>query len=190
MEQNSTFRRSAMICGFYIGIALIIYQAILYLTHQNMNPSFGWITYVILTVGVFLSQIGYRDNLLDGNIKYSTALGYGVSVMIFAGIIQSLYTVVLFKYIDPSLLDKMGSMQEELMIQRGISDDQIEQMSGIMSKFRNPLFLVFSNLFGYAIYGFLISLITSLFVKRAEIESEQRTENPESNIIENSESKK
>ena len=166
MEQKSDFRRYAMICGLYIGIALIIYQVLLYLTNQDMNPSFGWITYVILTVGVFLSQTGYRDNVLDGNIKYSTALGYGVSVMIFAGIIQSLYTVVLYKYIDPSLLDKMGSMQEDIMIKEGISNDQIEQMSGIMSKFRSPLFLVFSNLFGYAIYGFIISLITSIFVKK------------------------
>jgi len=177
MEQKESFRKSAMICGLYIGIALIIYQVILYFTHQNMNPSFGWITYVILTVGVFLSQTGYRDNILDGNIKYSTALGYGVSVMIFAGIIQSLYTVVLFKYIDPSLLDKMGTMQEELMIKEGMSEDQIEQMSGVMSKFRSPLFLVFSNLFGYAIYGFIISLITSVFVKKEKKNSNQITNN-------------
>jgi len=179
MEQKASFRKSAMLCGLYIGIALIIYQVILYLTHQNMNPSFGWITYVILTVGVFLSQTGYRDNLLDGNIKYSTALGYGVSVMIFAGIIQSLYTVVLFRYIDPSLLDKMGSMQEELMIKEGISNDQIEQMSGIMSKFRSPLFLVFSNMFGYAIYGFIISLITSIFVKKEGKISNQIVKDPD-----------
>jgi len=179
MEQKSAFRRNAMICGLYIGIALIIYQVILYLTHQNMNPSFGWITYVILTVGVFLSQIGYRDNILDGNIKYSTALGYGVSVMIFAGIIQSLYTVVLFKYIDPSLLDKMGSMQEELMIKEGISNDQIEQMSKIMSEFRSPLFLVFSNLLGYAIYGSLISMITSIFVKKVEKNDIQIMKDPD-----------
>jgi len=179
MEQKSSFRKSAMLCGLYIGIALIIYQVILYLTHQNMNPSFGWITYVILTVGVFLSQTGYRNNVLDGNIKYSTALSYGVSVMIFAGIIQSLYTVVLFKYIDPSLLDKMSNMQEELMIKEGISDEQIEQMSGMMSKFRSPLFLVVSNLFGYAIYGFIISLITSIFVKKEEKNSDQIIKEPD-----------
>jgi len=177
MEQKSAFSKSAMICGLYIGIILIIYQVILYLIHQNMNPSFGWITYVILTIGVFLSQTGYRDNVLDGNIKYSTALGYGISVMIFAGIIQSLYTVVLFKYIDPSLLDKMESLQEDLMIKKGIPDDQIEQMSGILSKFKSPVFLVFSNLFGYAIYGFIISMITSIFVKKNREYAEQMKKN-------------
>jgi len=175
MEQKSAFRKSAMICGLYIGIALIIYQVILYLTNQNMNPSFGWITYVILTVGVFLSQTGYRDNVIDGNIKYSTALRYGVSVMIFAGIIQSLYTVVLFKYIDPSLLEKISNTQEEFMKHKGFSDDEIEQMSEIMLKFRNPFFYVFSNLFGYAFYGFIISLVTSFFVKKEKKNSNQIT---------------
>jgi len=179
MEQKSAFRRSAMICGLYIGIALIIYQVILYITHQNMNPSFGWITYVILTVGVFLSQTTYRNNVLKGNIKYSTAMGYGVLVMLCAGIIQSLYTVVLFKYLDPSLLEKMSNMQEELMIQKGFSDDEIEQMSGIMSKFRSPAFLIFSNLFGYVFYGSIISLITSIFVKKVEKDDVQIMKNPD-----------
>jgi len=175
MEQKSTFTRSAMMCGLYIGIILIVYQVLLYITNQDMNPSFGWILYVILTVGVFLSQTGYRNSVPGSNIKYSTALAYGILVMTCAGIIQSFYSIVLYKYIDPSLLEKMQTLQKEALIKNGFSDDQIEQTSGMISKL-GPSILIFSNLLGFAFYGFIISLITSIFVKKEGKYHEQITE--------------
>ncbi len=166
MEQKSTFWRSAMIYGLYLGISLIVYNVILYIMGKNLNPSLAWITYLIIAAGVIYSQIGYRNRDLEGYISYSTALGFGVAVMICAGLIQSVYSVILFKYIDPTLLDQLRTMQEEAMLQQGIPEDQIETITDMMTKFRSPIFLAISSLFGFALFGFVISLITSIFVKR------------------------
>ena len=167
MEEKSTYWRSAMTYGLYLGIALILYNMIVYALGQNLNPALAWINYALIAAGVIYSQINYRNRDLDGYISYGKALGFGVAVMVCAGLLQSLYSVILFKYIDPSLLDQLRTMQEEEMLKQGIAEDQIETMSEMMNNVQSPLFIAISGLFGFALFGFIISLITSVFVKRA-----------------------
>jgi ABC-type antimicrobial peptide transport system permease subunit len=73
--------------------------------------------------------------------------------------------------IDPSLMEQIRIMQEEALMQQGMSDDQIEMAGEMMSKFQSPLVLVISSLFTFAFIGFIISLVTSIFIKRKEDEN-------------------
>lgn len=171
MEQQSNFWKSAMTHGLYLGIVLILYSVILYVTGQNLNPTLGYISYVIMAAGVVYFQIQYRNNELGGYISYGKALGYGVAMMACAGVIQSLYTVILMKYIDPTIIDQIRVMQEEQMMAQGLSDQQIEQASSMMSMFQSPIIIAISGLFGFALVGLIISVISSIFVKKADDDS-------------------
>ncbi len=171
MEQRSTFWKSAMTAGLYLGIILIFYNVILYISGQSLNTSFGLISYVILAAGVIYFQIQYRNRELGGYISYGQAFGYGVALMAFAGIIQSVYTVILMKFIDPGILDQIRVMQEEQMIKQGVSDDQIEMASKMMDVFRSPIVIAISGLFSFALLGVIISLISSIFVKKNDGEN-------------------
>lgn len=171
MEQQSNFWKSAMTHGLYLGIVLILYSVILYVTGQNLNPTLGYISYVIMAAGVVYFQIQYRNNELGGYISYGKALGYGVAMMACAGVIQSLYTVILMKYIDPTIIDQIRVMQEEQMMAQGLSDQQIEQASSMMSMFQSPIIIAISGLFVFALVGLIISVISSIFVKKADDDS-------------------
>ncbi len=166
MEQKSTFWKSAMTYGLYLGIALILYNVVLYMTGQNLNTSLGLISYAIMAAGVYYSQIHYRNTELSGTITYSQALGFGIVVMLFAGIIQSLYSVILIKYIDPSIMDQIRMMQEEELLKRGMSAEQIEAVGQMMTKMQSPIIIAISGLFSFGLIGLIISLITSIFVKK------------------------
>jgi hypothetical protein len=166
MEKKSTFWQSAMTYGLYLGIALVLFNVILYVLGQNLNPALRWITYVLITAGIFYSQLNYRNRELNGYIQYSTALGFGVAVMLFAGIIQSLYTVILYKFIDPTILDQIRMIQEEAMLQKGLPEESIETATDMIAKFQSPVLMAISGLFSFALLGFIISLITSIFVKK------------------------
>lgn len=168
MEEKSTFWQTAMTYGLYLGIAIVLFSVILYVIGQSLNPALTWITYVLIAAGTFYSQLNYRNKYLNGYINYSTALGFGVAVMLFAGVIQSLYTVILFKFIDPSLFDQIRVMQEEAMLKQGLSEESIEAATEMMSKFQSPLLLAISGLFSFALLGFIISLVTSIFVKKRD----------------------
>ena len=43
MEHKSTFWKSAMIYGLYLGIVITLYSVILYVAGQNANKSLGYI---------------------------------------------------------------------------------------------------------------------------------------------------
>lgn len=165
MEEKSTFWKSAMTYGLYLGIVVVLFSVILYVVGQMMNPALTWISFVILAAGVYLSQLNYRNKELNGYIKYSTALGFGVAVMLFSGIIQTVYTVIIYK-LDPSLLDQLRMIQEEALLKQGLPEESIETATEMMSKFQSPLMLAFSGLFSFALLGFIISLITSIFIKK------------------------
>ncbi|WP_163707608.1 DUF4199 domain-containing protein [Mangrovibacterium lignilyticum] len=166
MEQKSTFWKSAMTAGLYLGVILILYNVILYITGQNLNTSLGIVSYVILAAGVYYFQQQYRNRELGGYISYGNAVGYGVALMAFAGIIQSVYTVILMKFIDPGILDQIRIMQEEQLMKQGVSDEQIEMASKMMDAFRSPIVIAISGLFSFALLGVIISLVSSIFIKK------------------------
>ena len=158
-----------MTYGIYLAVAIILYNVILYVFGKNLNQTLGLITYVIMGAGIYYCQYNYRNKELGGYIDYSKALGFGVAVMLFAGVLNALYTVIMMK-IDPTIMDQIRTMQEEAMLKQGMSDDQIEMAGEMMNKFQSPVIIVISSLFTFAFIGFIISLITSIFIKKKQDE--------------------
>lgn len=165
MEQKSTFWRSAMIYGLYIGIVLTLFSVILYVTGQMQNKTLGYISIPIYIACIAMAQIYYRNNELNGEIAYGQAVGFGTAIMLFSGIITALYTLIIYK-LDPSLIEQIKNMQEEAMRQKNMSDEQIEAAMNIASKMMSPGIMAISGLLGSVIIGTVISLITSIFVKK------------------------
>lgn len=165
MTEKSAFWKSAMTYGIYLGLALVLYQFLVYRSGNNQNEFLGWISYVIVAGGVYYSQLSYRNHVLGGYIRYSTCLGFGVAVMLFSGVFQALYTIIILKY-DPSILEQMKVATEEAMLQQGMPDEQIELMSQMMNQVQSPGIIAFSSLITFALFGLMISLVTSVFVKK------------------------
>ena len=165
MEQKSQFWKSAMRYGLYLGLGLIIFSVIVNMFGSG-RKYFEWLQWVILTAGVYFSQYSFRNNELGGFIGYSKCLGFGVVVMMCASIFQSLYTFIHITYIDPTFIEQMRVQLEETMLQQNLPEAQVELMSQMFSKMQTPGMIVFSGLFGFTVLGFIISLITSFFVKK------------------------
>lgn len=165
MEQKSTFWKSAMVYGLYIGIAITLYSVILYVSGQSQNKSLGYISFLLYAVGIVLAQISYRKRELNGAISYGQSVGIGVAAMLFAGIITALYNIIIFS-IDPSLLVQIKTMQEEALLKRGMSEDQIEAAMSMTSKMLTPGWISISGLFGSVFIGTIVSLVTSIFIKK------------------------
>ena len=165
MEQKSTFWQTAMIYGLYVGILVTLYSVILYVTAQTQNKALAFLPMVIYSVCILLAQIYYRDRELNGAISYGQAVGFGVAVMLFCGIISALYNLIIFK-IDPSLIEQIKIAQEEAYLESGMSEDQIETTMTMAAKMMTPGWMAIMGLFGAVLMGTIVSLVTSIFVKR------------------------
>lgn len=166
MEQKTTFWSTAMVYGLYIGVILMLYSVILYVSGQTQNKTLGYLSFLLYGGSIVVAQIYYRNRELDGIITYSQALGFGVAIMLFSGIVTALYTIILYSFIDPSLIDQMKTMQEEAMMQKGMSEDQIEAAMSIASKMMTPAWMSIMGLIGSVLIGTIISLVSSTFVKK------------------------
>ena len=172
-DQNSTgsentFLRSTMTIGLITGLALIIYTLLLYATNNLLNQNFalGVINYIILIAGIIIGTRSYRDQSLSGYITYGKALGYGVVLCVFTGIVVGIFTYLLYEVIDPSLMEQNMKVIQEEMLNRGISPDQVEAMTEMQARFRTPFMMLIGSIFTYSLLGLIFSLVTSAFLKK------------------------
>ncbi|MBN1769405.1 MAG: DUF4199 domain-containing protein, partial [Prolixibacteraceae bacterium] len=125
-----------------------------------------WVDTLIFVAGIILCARAFKSKIsIEEPFPYSRALGLGVATSFFASIILGLFYFVLYRYINPSLIDEIQLMQEEVMIESGFSDQIIEQQMAMKSIIFNPGFMAFQHMFSTVFTGLLISLITSVFIR-------------------------
>ncbi len=167
MEQKPvSLMKSALTYGLYLGIATILVSVIFYVLGFTFEKWVQYPTYIILLAGVILAQLNFRK-ALGGEMTYGQAFGVGVMTVIFSSILGAIYTYLLYTVIDPSLQEQLRLFMEQQIIEQGrVPEEQLDATIEMMSKFQTPLIISISSIFGGAITGLIISLITSIFTKK------------------------
>ncbi|MBN1986071.1 MAG: DUF4199 domain-containing protein [Prolixibacteraceae bacterium] len=167
MEQKSaSVWKSSIMSGIYLAIVLILLSVIFYVTGNPFSKLAQWLTYAILIAGVVLAQVNYKK-ALGGTMTYGQALAVGLLTVIFSSIISSIYTYLLYSVIDPSLQEQMRLYTEEQIVKKGnVSEEQMEMALEMATKFQTPGMMAVFGIFGGAIGGLVISLITAIFTQK------------------------
>jgi hypothetical protein len=152
--------------GLILGLALVIYSAILYFSDNMFNKSLSYFSYLIIVIGLFLGIKAYRDNFLGGYITYGQTIGAGIIISLYASIISAVFTILLYKFIDPDLSQKLFAFTEQQMLDKGTPEDQVEMAMKITEKFLNPYFMAGFAILGSVVVGLIISLIEGIFLKK------------------------
>lgn len=166
IKSKRFFWNIAMTWGLYIALISVLFTSVLYVT-DNLFVSFrSWVDTLIFVAGIILCARAFKSKIsIEEPFPYSRALGLGVATLFFASIILGLFYFVLYRYIDPMLIDKIQIMQEEVLIESGLPDELIEQQIAMRSITFNPGFMAFQHMFSTVFTGLLISLITSIFTR-------------------------
>ena len=168
MEQQNKIKTLTpiMTYGAILGAALAGFTLLLYVMHQMFSTSLLFIRLILFVYILIYSQKALRDKYFNGQVTYKMALSLGFSISVFAGIIISFLIFVLY-YTDPNLVEETFTNMEEALLQLHIfTEDKIEFIVQNSRENYNPLATFFSGIFEFAFKGLLISLITSIFVKR------------------------
>ncbi len=158
--------KSTLNYGGLLGLILVVFSMILWMLNLSLNKSLGYLSYIIIIAGLFIFLKLFRDQEMGGYISYGKALGAGLLIIVFSGLVTAAYSYILFKFIDPGLVEKMALMAEEQLYERGMTDDQIEVAVNAQKMFMKPGILAIFGLFGHVFFGFLLTLIVSIFVKK------------------------
>lgn len=165
-DSNRLLLKSTMNNGAILGLALIIFTLLLWMLDATTNRNLSFISYGIIIAGLYLAIKSFRDQEQGGYITYGRALGAGTLTSVFAGIITSFFTFLLYTLIDPGLIDKTYLIMEQAYYDAGMSDNQIEAAMSIAKRFTNPVMMMVLGFLGSVLMGFIFSLILSIFLKK------------------------
>jgi predicted membrane protein len=159
---------NALYFGVLTGLALIIFSLVLYIFNQQGNQELGYLNMVFLAVGMFFTAKSYRDNAQDGFISYGRALGVSVLTAFYASVLLAIYLYVFFAYIDPEAIKPILEAAESEMYKQGMEGQELDNAMEMTRKFMKPGLMAGMAVLSNTFWGTIISLITSIFVRREQ----------------------
>lgn len=158
--------KTASTHGLIVGLILIGFALLVWIAGVQQSVWLRYINWAIVIGSVYYSMKTWRDQFMNGVIRYGQALGYGVAVMLFASFVFALYNVVYMNILDPESIQRSMDILEQSYYELGWDEDRIELALELAGGMQTPVFQAVSTIFGTTFLGLLVSLLVATFVKR------------------------
>lgn len=178
-SKSCTLMNNSLKYGLFTGLAVILLSLLLYVMDLNGASWAQYISLLVLLAGVIMGTLAFRDKCNGGYISYGRSLGSGVIISLVVGVIMSIYTYLFFSFFDPGELLKLAQVAEEKMLEKGLTDDQVDQAMSMTKMLMTPAFIAISGLFSMLLWGTIFSLLASIFIKKNDDSFEQAFPNTE-----------
>lgn len=166
MEQKVSVWKANLTNGLILGLAGIVYSLVIYFLDLSFNKAQGLVFVLIQLILLFFLLKSYRDNYLHGQITYGQSFGAGVIICLYYAVIMTLFTYILYTVIDTGLLSKQLAFTEEAMVKKGSPQTSIDTAMAIQSKIMKPAIIAPLSIFGNMLWGVIISLLVSIFIRK------------------------
>jgi hypothetical protein len=166
MEEKINPWKSNLTNGLILGLVGVVYSLLMYFLDLYLNKTQGYVFMLIMIFLLFYLLKSYRDNYRHGQITYGQSVGAGVIIVLYYAIIMAVFTYIIYAIIDPGLVDKQLAMAEEQMVSRGTPQAAIDAGMSFTEKIMKPGVLAITSIFATLLFGTIISLIVSIFVKK------------------------
>jgi hypothetical protein len=166
-EEKVSFWVFALKHGVIMGLALIIYSTTVQLIGVALNPVMQWLVWgLVVGMLVWVFQEYKKNN--KGFMSLGAGIGIGTIACTLAGLMGSVFSVVYFNLIDPTIKGKLlAQIQEQMETQNpNMTDEELEMtMQWVQMGFTHAWMIGFGTL-AYLIFGFVLSLITAAIMKK------------------------
>jgi len=170
-KPRSLFNNS-LIYGLLTAAISIVFSVFTYLLEVPMKSPVMYFSLVILLAGLIYGTLQYRNTTLGGYISFGNAFLSGFIIVLVASIVSSIYSYIFLTFIDPSYLERIIQQSleqtEAKMIEKGISEEQMEPALAMTRKFMSPIMMSVMGILSSAFFGAILSLITAAFVKKED----------------------
>lgn len=169
-KDNSSARlKHVMNWGAITGIMIIVVYLLMYILNQRKNIPLSLLSYAVEIIGTYWGCKTYRDQLSNKYISYQKCLVTGIKISFFASLIVAFYIYIFNSFVDDIMIKELLDKTEQSLINQDMPSDQIDQVLSFYRKYVfNPIGMAISTIIGCLIWGAILSLIISLFVKRED----------------------
>jgi hypothetical protein len=173
METNTrTVFSNSLIYGLITAAISIVFAVFAYILDIPQQSPIMYFSFLILLAGMIYGTVQFKNKFLGGYISFGKAFVSGFLIVLIAAVIASLYSYVFLTFIDPTYLDKIVEQAlekaEESMIEKGLSDEQMEPGLAMTRKFLSPgIMSVFAVIYS-ALLGAVCALIAAAVIKKED----------------------
>lgn len=124
-----------------------------------------WTGFLLIVVAIVCYVMATKEFKRDngGYMTFGEGFKICITAALIAGVVRSVVNYVYVKFIDPGVTERIAQAMQDAWRQQGMSEEQIEQMSGFSSGFSNPeiglVVGIIIVLLGGLIWGSIVSAI-------------------------------
>ena len=159
--------------GTLNGIISISFSLMLFFLDQHYQGGafVNLINFLISLSVILLAQIAFKkDN--GGYINLTESLKLGLGISLINSILGIFFFFILSNFLDPNMTEKTLQIVEEKIIEGNpeISQQELDTFIEATRQAMTPLTLSTAIIMASLFFGFLISLVTGLFLKKYKTE--------------------
>jgi hypothetical protein len=166
MEENINPWKTNLANGLIFGLVGIAYSLVIYFLDLTFNKVQNPVFLLIQAIILFYLLKSYRDNYLHGRMTFGQSFGAGLIIYLYFALIMAVYLYILYTVIDAGLIDKQLAFAEDLLVKKGMPQSAIDTGMAFQRKIMKPGIMAPISIFGNMLYGAVICLLVSIFVRK------------------------
>ena len=174
MDNGASSIKSTVIAyGIILGSISVVFQLMLFFLdmHYKNDSTAGIVSLIIMISVLLYSFISYKKINL-GYLSLSEAIKIGLGVSLISALITIIYTQILINFLDPETMQKSLDLSMDTMRSENpeIPQEALDTARSIQEKMSSPLIFSAVQIIFSLFFGFIISLIGGLVVKKSKPE--------------------
>ena len=167
--QQASLKKIAINYGLLLALLSIVLQVISYVLDSHIDrPWWLNVGQLIISVSVLVYGIKLFKTENAGFLTVGEALKTGLAISLVAGIVAVIFNYIFMNFIDPDFVQKTLDFSRQQMIENypNMTEAQIESSMSITEKFMSPWIMSAFSLMLTLFFGFIISLVAGMIMKR------------------------
>lgn len=167
LKQNGSLetKSNAIKFGIIAGFVTVLSSLVLYFTDQEYNPLLSFIPTILSFIVIILAQqqtVKANNNFI---FEFKSLFNIGFKIALIMSIFTLLYYLIYCNFLEPNFVDKMSEISREKLVERNMSEEQIEAALEMSSKFTTPITTPIFKFIFAIIIGTIASLIGAAIFK-------------------------
>jgi hypothetical protein len=171
--QTPSIKSTIITFGVILGSISVAFQLMLFFLDMHYkNDSTAGIVSLIIMIGVLLYSFISLKKQNEGFLSLSEALKIGIGVSLVSALIGIVYTQILVNFLDPDTMKKSLELSMDTMRAENpeMPQEALDTARSMQEKMSSPLIFSAVQIIFALFFGFIISLIGGLIVKKSRPE--------------------
>lgn len=165
--KQDTAQNIAVKFGLIGGLIIVITSLLLFILNAGYDSWAKWIQTIILTIIIIVGIKKISTN--NSYISFGTLFKGGMIISVIIAVLTLLYFFIYVNFIDPDFINNLLEISRKQMLEKGLSDEQIEKAISMSKSFMSPGIMAAISFCSSLILGAFVSLISAAVFKKDKI---------------------